>query len=133
MFKPIPVEWVTPNVDARDAAERAMMAEMQQLSARKDHRELDRRLSACTSAEERREVWLARYPDLEAVTVHRGTLIAVHYAPAQWAARHFQRGGLDLGTTGIAPVKLCEAKWVGLVLTERGIVEMDPAILRPQR
>lgn len=125
---PIRVEWTVPDEARREAA-RAMVQRDRERHADRSYG-ADHALAATRSEDELVAVWLQRYPDLEAVTTHFGHMISLVHVPAQYAARTFERQGLDLGTVGIAPFKLSEARWVALIATEAGIVEMDPRVLR---
>lgn len=137
MMHPMRVEWSLPDeckrkqalddvakVQSRMVRHRAN--EIYNLDAASIEFEL---ASKCTSAE-RDNVWLRRFPGLGAEVVYFGTLLSVRYVPAQYAARHYDRGGIDLGRTAVTADQLSKSKWVALVATESGTKEMDPMILR---
>lgn len=132
MMHPMRVEWTVPNEAKRAAAQEQVERDAAdaKVRARMDMRYPYKALIAARSHEERNAILLGAYPDLDAEIVHYGTLLSIRYVPEQWSLRTFDRGGLDLGTTGSAPVKLCGAKWVALVATADGTVEMDPRTLR---
>lgn len=125
MNTPMRVEWTVPDEAKRAAAREALNRDLQDWNS-------DIKIAICRArdASEKFEIAAKRFPDLDAVIVHYGTLLSVRYVPEQWGLRTFQRGGIDLGTTGAQPVKLCESKWVALVATEDGTREMDPRDLR---
>lgn len=127
------VEWTLPDEAKRGAARKQMVRDVERLHSGNrlsDMDGLDMKLADCRTENERALVWSRRYPDLDATITRFGTLLSVRHVPAQYAARHYDRGGIDLGTTGVTAVKLCEARWVALVATETGTVEMDPITLR---
>lgn len=132
MMHPMRVEWTTPDEAKRSAAAAQIERDAAdwQRGIRSGTRYPYRALVAARGTEERSDVLARAYPDLHAEIVHYGTLLEVRYVPEQWGVRTFARGGLDLGTTGSGPIKLCASKWVALVATEDGTREMDPTKLR---
>lgn len=129
MINPLRVEWSTP-----DEARRAAAREQAERDARRDaHRlgmsQVEHDMLTCRPGE-REAVLIRHYPDLGAEVHNFGAMIDVRYVSEQWGVRTFSRGGMDLGTTGSVPLKLCDAKWVALVVTEDGTREMDPRTLR---
>lgn len=128
MMHPMRVEWTVPNEAKRSAARERVNAAIERSRTDRSS-ELYREMLACDP--DRRDEMLAnRYPDLRAEIVYFGTMLSVQYVAEQWGVRAFDRGGLDLGTTGATGIKLCSAKWVALVVTPDGTVEMDPRNLR---
>src|ERR1044071_441015 len=125
---PMRVEWTVPD-EAKRAAARERVERDIERSRTDRSSDLHRVMLACRP-DERDAILSRRYPDLHAEILHYGTLLSIRYAPEQWAMRTFARGGLDLGAAGAAPIKLCDAKWVALVATQDGTVEMDPRNLR---
>lgn len=132
MMHPMRVEWTVPD----EAKRKAAAAQIEQDAAdwqcgmRTNTRYPYRAMVAVRDGEERSEILMRAYPEMQAEIIHYGTMLSIRYVPEQWGVRTFARGGLDLGTTGSAPIKLCDAKWVALVATEGGTVEMDPRNLR---
>ena len=129
---PMRVEWTEPDEAKRAAARERFQrdAEHWRDGLSLELEGLHRRAMMTRSPQERADAIASAYPDLAADITHFGTLLAMHYVPEQWGVKMYQRGGLDLGSTGAQPVKLCEAKWVALVATEHGTREMDPTRLR---
>lgn len=131
MMHPMRVEWTVPDDLKRETARAQMERDIESWrSGMPSKPDLRRVLIVSNSPEERNAALVRHYPDLHADIVHYGTLLSIRYVPEQWGVRTFVRGGLDLGTTGSAGMKLCDAKWVALVATADGTVEMDPRTLR---
>lgn len=130
MINPMRVEWDVPDTERRRVAGRAMDDDIRRIQLRDNHDPgLEMELAACRSGAERERVLLRRYPDISATVTRFGTLLSVRYVPEQWGVRS-RMGGFDSQITLTDSVKLSEAKWVALVATEKGTVEMDPTTLR---
>lgn len=128
MIHPMRVEWSEPDREKRAAANTCVSADIANIRAAgmalAGLADLERALLLCQSDEEKFTIWARRYPDLNAETLHYGTLLSVRYVPAQYGVTYDQRSGR--ATTH----ELCKSKWVALVATADGTKEMDPMTLR---
>jgi hypothetical protein len=114
------VEWTTPDEERRRAAHVEM---------RRQSGDLNHLMMSFRTKEERDAALVDRFPDLEAVVTHFGTMLSMAYIPAQHAVAY--AGGFSSGTTGNAyKMELSKARWVALVATEDGTVEKDPTTLK---
>jgi hypothetical protein len=128
---PMRVEWVAPDGARRLAAfkeverDREGMHQASRTGGGDADLELLRRsLAGVRTDAEIERVWHARYPDLGATVTHYGTLLSVRYVPAQHGVTSDQKSGR------VTKHELSPAKWVALVATADGTVEMDPTKLR---
>ena len=133
MMHPMRVEWTVPDHAKICAAQNAVNHDMERMSVRGSDRVpigaaipdlvvLMRALACAANAEERDRIWHSRYPDLSATVTHYGALLSVRYVPAQYAALLTPRGAM-------ISKELTAARWVALVATADGTVEMDPTKL----
>lgn len=116
-MNPVRCEWTLPDEAKRTAALDAIARD-----GRRHDTDLDILAASTVNKADRHALMVRRYPDLDAVTCHHGLLLSVRYVPAQYAFGVQPAG--KLVTDRIAP-----AKWVALVATETGIIEMDPLML----
>lgn len=129
---PVEVEWDEPDDDRRRAAAEAVDRDRAAVAAHREGKALGgdvRNLVASLVradlvGESVDDVWAARHPDLRAVVVRRGLLLGVERRIDGWEIS----GSAQRGFHRVTPV---DARWVALVMTDVGCVELDPSTLRP--
>lgn len=127
MMHPMRVEWPVPDWPKISSANEAISRDLRRMSdpfRLPDLEMLQMALSAATDAAGRDAVWRRRYPDLTATVTHYGTLLSVRYVPSHLGYEE-RDGSLPRMRSFAMP-----ARWVALVATADGTVEMDPTKLR---
>jgi hypothetical protein len=119
MMHPMRVEWTVP-----DEAKRAAARDALDRDRRNQTNGLAFSLISARGIAEQHEIVSRRYPDLEAVVVHFGTLLSIRYVPSHLGYEE-RAGSLPQVRSFAVP-----ARWVALVATADGTREMDPTKLR---